>query len=92
MTNDPNPHEKTEEILTEEECARRLSAERETLSHWRDELGMPFVPMGDGSRPRIRYVWSDVVAWMRSRSRGWKAAEAPRKRGRPRNVDRGGPD
>lgn len=91
MSNEPNPHENIEEtVLTEEECARRLSVERETLSRWRDELGMPFVPMGDGSKPRVRYIWSDVVGWMRSRSCGWRPARPERKRGRPRNVDRGG--
>ena len=87
MENEPNPQEKIE-ILTEAECAERLSVARETLSRWRHRKGMPHVPLGEGPKPGIRYVWPDVVAWMRSRSRGRGSPERAKKRGRPRNVDR----
>lgn len=79
-----------DEVLTEKQCAARLSVTRETLSrlrHDRDDP-LPSVRLNKkGSRPRIRYIWGDVVAWMRGRD---QQAAAPRRRGRPRNVDLGG--
>ena len=79
------------EVIDEAECARRLSVRRETLSAWRHQQGLPHVPLGDGRRSQIRYIWADVLAWLRSRSRtsfgpsSHEDAPAPR-RGRPRNV------
>ncbi len=76
------------EFVTEAECAARISVRRETLSRWRSRRGMPFNPLGEGDVPRIRYVWPDVVAWLRAQSRNLVLAPPPRRRGRPRNVDR----
>ena len=77
------------EIIDEAECARRLSVRRETLQRWRRDAGLPYVPLSAGRRAHVRYIWPDVVAWLRSRQRGGSQAAAPAKRGRPRNVDRG---
>ena len=86
MENKPNPHENEDEILNEAECARRLSTSRETLSRLRKSEGLPWFPLREGRKPRVRYVWREVVAWARARSRN--LAPVPRGRGRPRNVDR----
>lgn len=80
------------EILTEQECAARLSVTRECLSRWRRDKHLPFVAIGDGPKPRIRYVWDDVAAWLRAQGRNVPNVIVPRRRGRPRNIDReGGP-
>lgn len=99
MEQDKPPQERVE-VIDEAECARRLLVRRETLSRWRRDAGLPYVPLSDGRRAHVRYVWPDVVAWLRGRSRNAPApapatatatATAPtRRRGRPRNVDRAG--
>ncbi len=76
-----------EEIIDEAECARRLLVRRETLHRWRRDAGLPYVPLSEGRRARVRYIWPDVVAWLRSRAEGPAATNVP-KRGRPRNVGR----
>ena len=88
MTNIVLPPTNYPEILTECECAKRLELTREALSHLRD-MGMPFIPLSDGIKPRIRYAWIDVFTWLRSRSRNLAATQSPQ-RGRPRNIDRAG--
>ena len=75
------------EIIDEAECARRLLVRRETLQRWRKTAGMPYVPLSDKRRAHVRYVWPDVVVWLRSLAKG-QLAEAPKRRGRPRNVER----
>ncbi len=77
------------EIIDEAECAKRLSVRRETLHRWRRDADMPYVPLSEGRRAHVRYVWPDVVAWLRSRQRGGLAKAVPVRRGRPRNIDRG---
>ncbi len=89
MENESNPQETNDEVLTEEECAKRFKVRRETLYAWRHlppGKAMPFVPLSDGPKPDIRYVWADVLAWFRSRSRN--LAPEPAKRGRPTNIER----
>lgn len=76
------------EILTEHECAKRLSVTRETLSRWRRDKNLPFVRMGEGPRPRIRYAWDRVIEWLRERESNVSETPAKRGRGRPRNVER----
>lgn len=91
-----DPHRDQDEILTEKECAALLKVKRETLSRYRSDAGLPFIELRtkrgngeEGKRPRIRYRRSAVLAWLDSLAVNSVQQAAPRKRGRPRNVDGG---
>lgn len=56
-----------ETVLEEEHVAGMLGVESSTLQRWRREnYGPPFSRLR-GPRGRVRYLRSDVIAWLRSR-------------------------
>lgn len=51
-------------MLTPEQLAKRWKMSPGTLKNWRaKKKGPPFVPLGDGPRPRVLYKLVDVEAW-----------------------------
>jgi hypothetical protein len=53
-------------LITAAQLALRWSLSVETLAQWRAAgSGPPWVRIGDGQRPRVRYRMSDVIAYER---------------------------
>lgn len=58
-------------MLTPEQLAKRWSMSSGTLKNWRaQKKGPPFVPLGDGPRPRVLYKIGDVEAWETKHRKG----------------------
>ncbi len=54
-----------ERLLTEAQVAKRLNLSRRCLAGWRQlRKGPPFLDLGQGGRPVIRYRESDLELWL----------------------------
>jgi hypothetical protein len=47
--------------------ARRLEAHRSSVRRWLRQAGIQPLSVGTGRNGAIRYLWSDVEAWLASR-------------------------
>lgn len=52
------------EILTRKELMRRLKVGKDKVTKWTEE-GMPYFRTAEGSRGHLRFVWEDVLEWLR---------------------------
>lgn len=64
------------EVLEQEQLAAMLGVEISTLADWRRKgYGPPFARL-KGERGRVRYLRSDVIAWLKARQRVHEVATA----------------
>ncbi len=62
------PCDAEQALLDEAAAARFLGMQSSTLSAWRSRGGgPPFLHVGDGKRPAVRYARADLIAWAQQR-------------------------
>ena len=55
------------QVVSLKSVARLLDANRSSARRWLKEAGIRPIALGRGSRGAIRYRWSDVKKWLKSR-------------------------
>jgi predicted DNA-binding transcriptional regulator AlpA len=69
-------------LLTPGELAEFLKIDEETLRRWRQTGGGPRYLNLHGDKGAVRYRWSEVESWLKSRERSssWETPSTPKRR------------
>ena len=62
-----DPDDGTPPVVSLKTLARRLDAHRSSVRRWLREAGIQPVTVSASKNGAIRYLWSDVQAWLVSR-------------------------
>lgn len=56
-----------EKLLTYQEIAEKLGYSVRTIKYWVHTNYIPYIPLGVGRRPSVRFFESEVIDWLRKR-------------------------